>query len=122
MNTLILHTHDSGSETVIAHSAGVADSFLSRFLGLMFRSAFGRIDALVLNPCPSIHTFFMRFCIDVVFTDASGRVVDFRESIRPWRCFLPRSGAHTALELPPGSIRTHNIKSGDLITGLSREN
>jgi|DewCreStandDraft_4_1066084.scaffolds.fasta_scaffold78333_2 uncharacterized membrane protein (UPF0127 family) len=117
MKTLTLHKPDTGRAAVIAHSAAVADSFASRFLGLMFRRAFGRADALVLTPCASIHTFFMRFCIDVIFTDAAGRIVDLRESLRPWRCFMPRRGARAALEMPAGAIRTHNIKTGDMISG-----
>lgn len=122
MNTISLHKAQSPRAITIAQNAAVADSFLSRLLGLMFRPAFGRIDALALSPCTSIHTFFMRFAIDAVFTDAHHRVVDCTQNIRPWKWFFPRRGARHTVELPAGTIQAHNIKIGDIITWNSSEN
>lgn len=110
---IALHKPGADAPAIIARRADQADSFLSRFLGLMFRASFGSRDALVLAPCGSIHTFFMRFAIDVVCTDAAGRVVGCVEALRPWRLFAPRRRARTTLELPPGAIRRHAIAIGD---------
>jgi hypothetical protein len=116
MHTISLHKPGNARAMVIAKNAAVADSFLSRLLGLMFRPEFGRIDALALSPCTSIHTFFMRFAIDAVFTDTHHCVVDCTQNIRPWKWVFPRRGARHTIELPAGTVRAHNIKIGDIMT------
>lgn len=105
----------TGASIIIARRAEMANTFLARFLGLMFRASFGAHDAMVLSPCGSIHTFFMRFAIDVVCTDPTGKVVDYAKTVRPWRLFVPRWNAKTTLELPSGAIRQHAIAIGDQI-------
>ena len=104
------------SERMIASSAAPAAGFSSRLMGLMFRKSFGGIDALILSPCSSIHTLFMRFPIDVVCLDASGIVSDLMECLSPWKIFIPRAATLKIVELPAGSIRKHDIRYGDVIT------
>jgi uncharacterized membrane protein (UPF0127 family) len=94
---------DTGA--VVVEALEVADGPWSRFKGLQFRAGLAPGSGLLLVPCPSVHTFFMRFAIDVVLLDRGGRVVAVRRGVRPWRVVLPVRGAHAALELPAGSCR-----------------
>ncbi|MBO4555848.1 MAG: DUF192 domain-containing protein [Elusimicrobiales bacterium] len=77
-----------------------ADTFMSRFLGLMPRKSLGEQEGLWLDPCNSIHMFFMSFPIDAVFLDKDNNVVHILENFKPWRIspFIRR--ASSVLELP----------------------
>ncbi|MFC4767933.1 DUF192 domain-containing protein [Effusibacillus consociatus] len=92
-----------------------ADKFVSRFTGLMFRKKLPENKALLLVPCKSIHMFFMRFPIDVMFLDKNNRVVKIVENLRPWSLVPPVRSAHSTLELPVGAIRRHGIQVGDRV-------
>jgi uncharacterized membrane protein (UPF0127 family) len=75
-----------------------------RLLGLMFRQSLPEGRALLLSPCSSVHTAFMRFAIDVVFLDAGYRVLVIRANLPPWwGAWGPRGTRHT-LELSAGSV------------------
>ena len=91
----------------------VANQPHTRFLGLMGRSRLEAGEALLIKPCSSIHTFFMRFPIDVVFVDKGSRVVKIAESVKPWRFLLGGKGAHAVLELPSGALASTDLKVGD---------
>jgi uncharacterized membrane protein (UPF0127 family) len=58
---------------------------------------------MLLMPCGSIHTFWMRFAIDVVMLDRNCRVLAVRQRVRPWRIVTAVRGTHSILELPAGS-------------------
>jgi len=63
-----------------------AESFVERGIGLMFKDEmYEGYDGLLLKPCNSIHTFFMRFSIDVMFLDRKLRVVKIIKNMQPWR-------------------------------------
>jgi uncharacterized membrane protein (UPF0127 family) len=59
--------------------------------------------------------FFMRFAIDAVFVDASGRVVRAAERLRPWTPAVAARGARDVVELPPGTIARTRTQAGDVI-------
>jgi len=80
----------------------LADSFSSRLLGLMFRKSTGEYSGLLLKNCGSIHCFFMRFPIDVIYLDKEYRVL-FRETVFPWHIGRSVKGAAHVLELPQHS-------------------
>ncbi|MGE6487438.1 DUF192 domain-containing protein [Paenisporosarcina sp. NPDC076898] len=92
-----------------------ATNFGSRFKGLLFHRKPITEEGLLLKPCNSVHMFFMRFPIDVVFLDSSNKVVKGVSDLKPWRIVPPVSGAHSALELPTGTIREREICVGDWI-------
>lgn len=100
----------------------VAESFFSRFLGLMGRAELPPSRGLLIPRCKSVHTWFMRFPIDVVFlTDRGPGQWQVRRIVvgqRPWS-LLPVSdwGADSVLELHAGEGRRFNLAPGDLITG-----
>lgn len=98
----------------------VADRTLPRMRGLLGRSGLEAGEGLLLRPAASIHTHFMRFAIDVVFLDDTGRVVELRESLGPWR-MARRRGAKAVLELRAGEARRRGIAVGDVLTLEARE-
>jgi uncharacterized membrane protein (UPF0127 family) len=59
---------------------------------------------LLLAPCDSIHTFFLRFSIDLVALDRTGRVVRVHRGLKPWRLVMPVRGARAIVELPEGGV------------------
>jgi uncharacterized membrane protein (UPF0127 family) len=58
--------------------------------------------AILFTNCSSVHTFFMRFNLDIVFLDKNGIVVGFKRNIKPWRIVLPVKKAVDILEIPVG--------------------
>ena len=97
---------------VICGRCVVADTFLSRLRGLLGRRELHADESLLLSPASSIHTFFMRFPIDVVFLDSDLTVLATREPVRPWRTASCRR-ARSALELPAGASKRWAIRPGD---------
>jgi uncharacterized protein len=89
-------------KTVVAQLR-IADGFWSRLVGLQFRRQLPPDTGLLLVPCNSIHTCFVRFSVDAVFLDSHGCVLAVRRHLRPWRlAFGPRK-SHALLEMPDGS-------------------
>ncbi len=65
----------------------------------------------MLEPASAVHTWFMRFPIDVVFLDRDLRVLRVVEGMRPWR-FASARGARSVLELPAGAARRSGLRAG----------
>jgi len=80
--------------------------------GLLGRTRLAAAAALILAPCGSVHTFFMRFPIDVVFARRNGEVLKVCAEVRPWRAAFAR-GAFAAMELSSGRARDLGIMPGD---------
>ena len=99
--------------TVLAEQCRVARSLRDRTVGLLGRSSLPAGEGLWIERSPSIHMFFMRFAIDAVFVDASGRVVRVVEDLRPWRIVGWAGGARDCLELPAGTVRRTGTMVGD---------
>jgi uncharacterized membrane protein (UPF0127 family) len=88
----------------------------ARVRGLLGKRGLEPGSGLWIEPCPSIHMFFMRFAIDAVFTDHDRRVVRVVSDLRPWRIALGGSGAHAVLELPVGTIERSDTRPGDQLS------
>lgn len=100
------------SDETIASDVHLALTRAERRQGLLGRDSLDLSAALVLSPCWSIHTMFMRFSIDVLFVDRDGRAVRIVRELAPWRIAVaPR--AHAAIELPAGSLRARDVRVGD---------
>jgi len=97
---------------VVAPHVEVATGMWRRFMGLMFRTDLPAGHGLALTPCNSIHMFFMRIPLDVVFLDREGVAVHIYDGIRPWRVSRIVRGAHTAVELPAGTLRRAGVEKG----------
>jgi uncharacterized protein len=100
---------------VVCERCAVADSFLTRLRGLLGRHELPSGEGLLISPCSSIHTWFMRFPIDVVFLERDLRVVGVAADVRPWRLRW-RKGARQVLELAAGEAAARGIHVGDRLT------
>lgn len=97
---------------ILAETAEVADTAVKRRTGLLRHAMLAPGAGLWIIPCEAVHTFWMKFAIDVVFVDRQRRVRKAREAMPPWRL----SGclrAHSVLELPAGTIATSGTQAGD---------
>jgi uncharacterized protein len=79
--------------------------------GLLGRSGLEQKEGLLLKPCGSVHTLFMRFPIDVVFLDRELSVLAVRPAVPPWRTAGAR-GAKVTLELAAGEAARLGIQPG----------
>lgn len=89
----------------LAENVEVATAFLKRLKGLMFRKEMAPGTAMLLSPCPQIHTCFMRFNLDVLFLDKNGMVLYVMENLKPWRVSPIIYRATQTLELPAGTLQ-----------------
>ena len=98
----------------IASELEIATSFAARSQGLLGRSGLKPDTGLLIDPCSSIHMWFMRFPIDVVFLDSKNRVVGLRRNVKPWGMAWSWRGVKT-IELPVGVIATTRTQIGDIV-------
>lgn len=101
---------------VLAARAQVASSWWGRGKGLIGVRALDDHSGLIIEPCSSIHTWFMRFPIDVLFVTADGRIVKAARSVRPWRAGPVALGARYVVELPDGTLARTGTVVGDRVT------
>jgi len=102
-------------DTLLADKAKMADTFFSRLVGLLNRNSLRKGEALILRPSNCIHSFFMRFRIDVIFLDKAGRVVKALPSFKPFRLSCIYFHSVTVIELPEGTIQLTSTQTGDTI-------
>ena len=91
-----------------------ADSGARRSKGLLGRNGRAPGEGMWIVPCESVHTFFMRFPIDLVYIDRKLRVKKISNRVPPWRlsaCF----SAHSVIELPGGTIQDSQTSVGDIL-------
>lgn len=99
----------------LIRQGNVADSFWSRFKGLIGRKSLAAGDGLLIDPCNSVHCFFMSIPIDVLYLDRENRVVGIDATLRPWRIGGFYKGAKRVVELPAGAIAASGTQVGDVV-------
>jgi len=100
--------------TLVCERCEMADRGLARMRGLLGRDGLPEGSGMLIDAAPSVHMFFMRFPIDVVFLDRDRKVVRVVERLRPWRVAGARRAA-AALELPAGAARAAGVGAGDVL-------
>jgi uncharacterized membrane protein (UPF0127 family) len=102
-------------QTLLADRAEMADTSAKRRVGLLKHKSLSPGEGLWIAPCESVHTFFMKFPIDLIYLDKKLRVRKVRRAVPPWRlsaCF----SAHSILELPAGAAAESGTVAGDELT------
>jgi uncharacterized membrane protein (UPF0127 family) len=102
------------TQSMVACCVEVADRGPARTRGLLGRQSLGKGEGLWIVPCEAVHTFGMRFAIDLVFLDRRNVVRKVRSSVRPWRL----SGclrAHSVIELAAGTLKSTPVHPGDTL-------
>ena len=99
---------------VVCERCEVPESSFGRARGLLGRDGLDAGEGMLIDRAGSVHMFFMRFPIDVVFLDRDRKVVGVRHGIRPWQVAAARR-AVAALELPAGAAAEAGIEEGDVL-------
>ena len=99
-------------KTVLAQAADVADSSAKRRTGLLKHERLEPGEGLWIVPCESVHTFFMKFPIDLVYLDKHRKVKKVRKAVPAWRLSACLT-AHSILELPAGTVEQTGTAVGD---------
>lgn len=107
---------ERGSGRTIAETVELANTFLTRAKGLLFRTGIARNHALVLFDTSSIHMFMMLFTIDVVFLDEGRKVLKLCPRRRPFSLPVMAWGAKYAVEMADGRIAESGVQVGDVLS------
>lgn len=110
---------NAGTGQVVVPRLYVADRFLTRLLGLQFRRPLPAGEALLLTPCRSIHTCWLRFALDLVCLDSQGTVVQTRLGVRPWRLVRGHRRTFGVLEASMGQLQ--HVQVGDRLRFVPAE-
>jgi uncharacterized protein len=112
MNAMTLALVNQRTDEALADRIEVAVTRRDRRKGLLGRSGLEPLSALIIAPCFSIHTMFMRFDIDAAFVDDDGRAVKVVEGLAPWRIAV-QPFAHAVVEFPAGRLKDRPVDVGD---------
>jgi uncharacterized membrane protein (UPF0127 family) len=116
---LIARNVDTGA--IVADRVAVAATHAERAVGLLSRTMLEPGEALWIVPSRGVHTWGMRFAIDIVALDDRGVVIDQVASLKPWRIRLPRRGTAGVLELPTGTLSASGTIIGHRIEFATSE-
>ena len=97
---------------VLGDAVDVADTSAKRRAGLLKHTRLEPGDGLWIIPCESVHTFFMKFPIDLVYLDKKKKVRKVRKAVPAWRLSACLT-AHSILELPAGTAEKTGTQKGD---------
>lgn len=111
----MMNAYNQTRQTRIAGNVEKAHSTLRRMKGLLGKKAMPENYGLWIKPCQSIHTFFMKFPIDVIFLSSDLHVVEIAPSIKPFRLSSWVHSAQSVLELASGSIANSGTQIGDKV-------
>ena len=99
----------------LSNDVTLADTLLKRMKGLLGKTEMLAGEALWIRPCISIHTFLMRFPIDVIFLNKSNQVIAAIKNLKPNRLTRLYPKAVSVLELPAGILQVTDTRLGDEI-------
>jgi len=100
---------------ILAEEIFLADKFLERLKGLLGFKSLNKNQAMILRPSNSVHTFFMRFPIDVLFVDKNNRVVRMVKHMDPFKATTLCLKSKFVIELPIGVIDSTQTSLGDIL-------
>ncbi len=112
MTVVVVNTRNAA---LLSDRCKLATSIPARTMGLLNRSSLETGEGLLIRPCSSVHCFFMRFPIDVLFLDKENRVLKMYAPLKQWRASCIVRGAKQTLELPAGTIGRTGTEVGDVL-------
>lgn len=111
-------TNVSKGGIIIAQRVALAERSEVRRTGLLGKNSLHPDEGIYLVPCEWLHTFGMRFSIDVAFISNKGLVLAVHHGLKPKRLSKIVLRAEGALELSPGRLRSTNTEKGDTVRFL----
>jgi len=110
----VVRVRRTADGAVVCERCEIPERSFGRMRGLLGRASLEPGAGMLIDSAPSVHMFFMRFPIDVVFLDRDWKVVRIRHRLRPWRVAWAR-GAVAVLELPAGAAAASGVREGDVL-------
>ena len=107
-----LRVRNRTRDCVLADRADIADTSAKRRTGLLKHTGLAEGEGLWIVPCEGVHTFRMKFAIDVVFLNRKRKILKIRPNMVRSRLSLSLL-AHSVLELPAGTLEKTGTKAGD---------
>jgi hypothetical protein len=107
--------HNATRDAVLARRVAIASSVPARLRGLLGTRSLPRGHGLLLRPCRQVHSFFMRYALDLVFVDGRGRVLLTVSDFKTNRISPHVRAADAVLELPAGALAEVPTEPGDLL-------
>lgn len=111
----IITIRNKETNALIADNIGLANTMITRFVGLMNKKKLEDNEGILLTPCSSIHMMFMKFPLDIVFLDKKNKVIKIIENIKPWKISPVVFMAQSVLELPSGTVSKIGLKINDIL-------
>lgn len=108
-------THSDGQ--IVCHKMTAATNVFSRMLGLMFSAGLPDCDGFLISPCNSIHTFFMRYSLDILFLDKDFKIVKAIYGLAPWRMTWIYFKSRHVLEMKAGTMKV-GMNAGDKLEAI----
>lgn len=106
----------TGSKITLCCREKAAKTFFERLTGMLFRRFDDTVDGMLFDSCGSIHTFGMRYAIDVLFFTEDMKITAMRHNMAPWKIFFSGTLKKcSCLELPAGTLDRAQCKTGDFI-------
>ncbi|MCR2823180.1 DUF192 domain-containing protein [Lederbergia panacisoli] len=106
---------DKDTGQVIVENLKPAYSFMKRLKGLMFQKTLKPGSGVHIKPCQSIHTFFMKFPIDVIYLDKEMNVVGMQQALPPGKLGKRFKNVHSVIEMKAGTISKCNVIVGQAL-------
>lgn len=110
---MVIRAYNETRQAPLVERGQAATGFWGRLRGLIGHPGLSPGEGMLISPCRGVHTFLMRFPIDVVYVNGQGRVVGLAPELPPNRVgpVVPR--ARFVLELPAGTIQQTGTSIGD---------
>ena len=104
-------------EILIADNIKIADTFMTRLVGLLGRKSIAENEGILFTKSSQIHTFFMRFNIDIIFLDKNRKILKICHDLKPFRITSHISESYSGFvsELKSGTAKKFDLKIGDFI-------
>jgi uncharacterized membrane protein (UPF0127 family) len=101
---------ESGQQ--VGHHIAEAYSFIRRLRGLMLTKSLSEGNGLHIRPCRAVHSFFMKYSIDVLHLDEASQIVGIEQRLKPGNLGETFRGTRSVVELPAGTIEQADVRIG----------
>src|SRR5665647_718739 len=105
----------AGNGNIVAEKVLKAHTFFRRLKGLMFTKSLPSGFCLHIRPCRSVHTFFMKYTIDILYLDAQYNIIGVEANLKPGKLGAIYPNSVSVIELPEGTIQQNDIQIGQTV-------
>jgi uncharacterized membrane protein (UPF0127 family) len=105
----------AGNGNIVAEEVMRAHTFFRRLKGLMFTKSLPSGCCLHIRPCRSVHTFFMKYAIDILYLDAQHNIVGAEANLMPGKLGAIYPNSVSVIELPEGTIQQNDLRIGQAV-------